>query len=436
MRSFPCCERYLLLAATAVTLLILLPGCSDDDPVRPPAGPDISGIIRVASSGQTAAASTAYLAQIRQGFSSSYTAVVDSAFADKAGRYLFDGLGAGTYRVYAGVWGRQLDGFSLVSGFSGPIDLTAKGAGQVADLSLIEVAEKGTVTGKVTLGDPAPAPVDSAEVRLFHFEGKDVVMVSDGYTDADGAFSLTDVRTGNYVVSAVKFFLPTSAPFPVYMSGDSEAFFCNGEDPVSIPTLVLTETPVEKPAIYLYPEQTGEISVTLDFAAGSRLTASEPAYGEGWRVTVDPAGRIEDRYDYLFYEAAVRGAPLLTEGWCFARGDLAAGLAQVVGQAGLDDAESADFLEYWLGRLPDFDHYLVLPVSGDDLDIWVDLQLEPAPASELRFWLFFQGSRDYVVLEPPSVAPFERRGFTVVEWGGAVLPPSSPSPAKASGIEN
>jgi internalin A len=244
-----------------------------------------------------------------------------------------------------------------------------------------------------------------------------------GYTDAAGVYSLTDVATGNYSVAAVKEFTPTEAPFPVYMSGASEAYFCNGEDPVSIPTLILTEIPVEKPAIYLYPEQTDEISVTLDFAAGSRLTTSEPPYGDGWRVNVAPSGRIDDRYDYLFYEAAARGAPVLNAGWCFARSDLIAGLTQVVSQAGLSAAESADFLEYWLARLPDFAHYLVLPVMGDDLDVWVDLQVEPAPTSELRFWLFFQGSGQAVALEAPSIAPFVREGFTVVEWGGAVLAP-------------
>ena len=43
-----------------------------------------------------------------------------------------------------------------------------------------------------------------------------------------------------------------------------------------------------KPVIYLYPEQETTVSVSLDYAG--TLTATYPAYEDGWRVTAEPDG--------------------------------------------------------------------------------------------------------------------------------------------------
>ena len=59
-----------------------------------------------------------------------------------------------------------------------------------------------------------------------------------------------------------------------------------------------------KPVIYLYPEQETTVSVSLDYAG--TLTATYPAYEDGWRVTAEPDGTLYDEngdeYSYLFWE--------------------------------------------------------------------------------------------------------------------------------------
>ena len=82
--------------------------------------------------------------------------------------------------------------------------------------------------------------------------------------------------TGNYTVHAIKTF-EIDAPFPVYVSGETEAFFCDGKTPVAAPTLFLYDAMVEKPAVYIYPEEPGPFTVVLDLNHGSRLTASSPS---------------------------------------------------------------------------------------------------------------------------------------------------------------
>ena len=59
-----------------------------------------------------------------------------------------------------------------------------------------------------------------------------------------------------------------------------------------------------KPVIYLYPEEETEVSVTLGLRR--TLTATWPAYEDGWQVTAQPDGTLHEaagnEYSYLFWE--------------------------------------------------------------------------------------------------------------------------------------
>jgi hypothetical protein len=208
----------------------------------------------------------------------------------------------------------------------------------------------------------------------------------------------------------------------MFMSAESEVFFSTGKDRIRLDSLILREVMVEKPAVYIYPEVAGRFEVALEFGAGVGLTASEPEYGDGWDVQVAGDGRIDGTWDYLFYEISLKGWPRIPSGWCLAHSDLAGGLASISTELGLNAAERADFLDYWLPRLPRRDYYEIHPVLGSDLDAWVELDVKPAPASVLRFWLFMRGADEPVDLPAPRIPSSERSGTTVVEWGGAVIP--------------
>jgi hypothetical protein len=351
--------------------------------------------------------------------------IADSTKANDQGLYEFDELENWPYYVYSEVFGNG-KATRLVSPMSGPITLEDvyppdKGAGKIADLDLNEVLENGTVTGDVWAQTEVSAPVDSADVELFRYTTGFLESRDRTLTDEDGTYLFTGVLTGNYTVFSTKFF-SVDAPFPVYTSGETEPFFCDGETEVTVPRLWLYEAMVEKPAVYIYPEEPGSFSVKLDLANGSRITTSIPEYGDGWLVDVAADGRIDDTYDYLFYEVAIQAWPLLEQGWCFSRNDLAAGLSNIVTDFGLNQTERADFLDYWTTRLPHHEWYLVKPVVGAHLDTWTGLDVDPEPDSVLRFWIFFEGSSEGVDIVPPSMPRVARHGTTVVEWGGAVIP--------------
>jgi len=408
-----------------LAVLLLFAACSDDDdPVRPGSDADISGLVNLA--GTMTEGATVYLAREPGFMPAAAPFVIDSTTTNADGLYEFDELDPWVYRVYAEVMGGKAGNTWLVSPFSGSItldelNLPDKGAGKVADLALREVAFEGVVSGDVWYQGETAVPVDSTDVRLFWYTAGALVLTHETLTNATGHYAVAGVPTGNYTVFAMKMF-EISAPFPVFVSGESEPFFCNGEGHVEAPRLWLYDSLVEKPAIYIYPEEPGPFSVTLDLNNGTRLAATEPEYDNGWKVDVAEDGRIDDQWDYLFYEVAIAVQPLLEQGWCLARTDLAAGLADIVTDFGLNEAERADFLEYWTTRLPRYDWYLVKPVLGPGLDTWVGLDVTPRPDTVLRFWLFFQGVSERVDIDPPSVPRMARTGTTVVEWGGALLP--------------
>ena len=73
---------------------------------------------------------------------------------------------------------------------------------------------------------------------------------------------------------------------------------------LSLPACGQQEQGDAKPVIYLYPEQETTVSVSLDYTG--TLTATYPAYEDGWRVTAEPDGTLYDEngdeYSYLFWE--------------------------------------------------------------------------------------------------------------------------------------
>jgi hypothetical protein len=405
----------------AILALVAIAACSDDDPVRPPSGADISGVV-LTPEGRPAFGAMVYLGLDPAFMFRPVPVVIDSVMADGSGLYGFDDLSEGSYMVYAGVWNSGGDDFTLVSPFGPPVNVGGKSAKSIVNLALHGLEQDGVITGEAVYTDDTElAPADSADVYLYRFLGAGTVFAGETKTNAAGLYAMPGISTGNYTVT-VSWNFPSDAPFPVYLAADSEVHFCAGDDLVRVEKLILRDIMVEKPAVYIYPEQAGEFQVGLDLGPGVRLTASDPEYGEGWSVYVDRTGRIDATWDYLFYEVSLRGSPRIGQGWCFSWSELFAGLEELTGELGLNPAEQDDFLTYWRERMPRREYYEIHPVLGADLDPWVRLRVDPEPESSLRFWLFFTGRDTMLDLPSPLSMPFTRTGTTVVEWGGAILP--------------
>jgi len=176
---------------------------------------------------------------------------------------------------------------------------------------------------------------------------------------------------------------------------------------------------VLKPAIYLYPEETLKIKVSLSI--NGEITISEPEYNNGWDVVVEPGGNIEGSYDYLFYEARLNYLKTPDEGWCVEYEHLELWMNNTLKELGLNEKESKDFKDFWLDFLPIANYYEIKLLSKEYLDLHMGLIIDPKPETIIRVLLTFSPYQDAFEIATPLIKTPIRSGFTVVEWGGFLI---------------
>ena len=180
-----------------------------------------------------------------------------------------------------------------------------------------------------------------------------------------------------------------------------------------------------KPVIYLYPTKTTEVSVKL--GAPEKLLVSYPIYTTGWRVKAQPNGGLTDletgRGLYsLYYEADYDSHGIHDEGFIVKGSDAAAFLEEKLAKLGLNDREAEEFIIYWLPQLQNNAYNYIYFASAAETATSMPLDISPAPDTVIRFTM------EYAPLDAPITikeqklpATPERKGFTVVEWGGTIL---------------
>ncbi len=175
---------------------------------------------------------------------------------------------------------------------------------------------------------------------------------------------------------------------------------------------------VRKPNIYLYPETNQRISVQIVFPLGGKIVQSDPDYGSGWLVDVEPSGRINGQYDYLFYEAQVPDRYQYFSGWIIHRDTLSAFFVHTMAQVGFSTREITDFIDYWEPRLNSHPLFEVYPQQGAQLDGLIQLQVNPVPQSQLRLFFVIQPARvNPADLTTPHLSKANRIGYHLAEWG-------------------
>ena len=177
-----------------------------------------------------------------------------------------------------------------------------------------------------------------------------------------------------------------------------------------------------KPVIYLYPEREMEVRVQLDY--DGKLDATYPAYPEGgWHVTARPDGTLIDKsdgreYSYLFWDGFYDNKFDFSKGFIVKGEDTARFLQDTLAAMGLTPREYNEFIVYWLPKMRN-NAYNLIAFQGAGYTDHARLTITPKPDSLLRVFMAFK-SVPYPYPIPPQTFPkFERRGFTVVEWGGS-----------------
>lgn len=181
-------------------------------------------------------------------------------------------------------------------------------------------------------------------------------------------------------------------------------------------TVLASLNDARKPAIYLYPTTDMNVEVKVD--VNGFLYKDIPAYGDGWNVSVTKEGLIENKYDYLFYEAFLLQLDLPTEGWVVEYSNLETWLNEKLPELGLNEKESAQFMEYWLNELPVANYYEIKLLDQGFLAENMTLSISPEPDTLIRLIFNFRPLLEKETIKEPFIKTPIRNGFTAVEWGG------------------
>ncbi len=177
-----------------------------------------------------------------------------------------------------------------------------------------------------------------------------------------------------------------------------------------------------KPVIYLYPTEKTQVNVTLDYTG--KLTATYPAYRDGWNVTAYPDGTLIDatgrEYYCLFWEGTNDVEYDFSRGFAVKGSETRAFLENALAKLGLTDKEANEFIIYWLPRM-EGNPYNIISFQQEVYTQNAKLNIDPAPDSVLRVFMAYKASDKPVEIAPQELAEFNRVGFTVVEWGGCEI---------------
>ncbi len=184
--------------------------------------------------------------------------------------------------------------------------------------------------------------------------------------------------------------------------------------PISQDTLIT----VLKPNIYIYPETKLSLHVSIIFPRGGSVIESIPLYENGWNIEVEPSGKINNIFDYLFYESENPDLCQYRSGWIIKKDDLTSFFTQNMLETGFIQKEIDDFIEYWIPLLNNYSSYAIYPQYALDIEKMIELNFSCKPNSVLRLFYVIKGvNGDKINIAVPIIPRFVRKGFSVTEWG-------------------
>ena len=182
-----------------------------------------------------------------------------------------------------------------------------------------------------------------------------------------------------------------------------------------------------KPVIYLYPTKETNVNVKLEYLG--EIFADYPKYDEnikGWNVKAYPDGKIINsdgkEYSYIFWE----GNPSKAVSWDLSTGFVVKGedtvefLQNTLLKMGLTPKEYNEFIVYWYPKMKE-NKYNLIHFAGEEYTALAKLTITPTPDSELRVFMVYKALNEKIDIPAQVIKTFERKGFSVVEWGGSEL---------------
>lgn len=194
---------------------------------------------------------------------------------------------------------------------------------------------------------------------------------------------------------------------------------------------------VKKPVIYLYSDIEREITLTVEHP---NITFTYPLMNTEWQVRTLADGSVMSPvdgkiYPYLFWEGesevdfytssgTIPGQLLSTD-------TIVSFLENNLSAIGLTQKEQADFITFWAPQIIQKPYVFIQFMLDERYDENIaGIDVQPMPDSQLRVFMCYRLMEQAFVpfeYEQQTFQPFERTGFTLVEWGGTELKITNPS---------
>jgi len=189
-----------------------------------------------------------------------------------------------------------------------------------------------------------------------------------------------------------------------------------------IPIRLSTRVVEKKPVIYLYPEETMDISVQL-YLKNSKFTTIYPKFNDEntWNVRAKPNGDIlmnGKTYPYLFWEAESYNEQNTNEGFIVSEESAEEFLEEKLNILGLNEKEKTDFITFWLPVLLR-NKISLCSFQTEKFFENNELNITPKPDTMIRVFLTIKKLDAPINVKEQKLVSVERKGYTVVEWGGS-----------------
>lgn len=275
-------------------------------------------------------------------------------------------------------------------------DVGGCGSRNYISIVSLNISQDLKQTGTNSKGDP-----------IYEFKDPNHQMLKDQYENRYNPYNEPKVNYDEFVKTRPMFFW--ADPFGRLIKFENNKFIPQAE--------------CAKPVIYLYPESPRDISVKVKPQGGFLYT--EPDYQDGWVVHADTESNITDlasgkTYPYLFWEGRGGIYEQPKKGFVVKKAEVHAFLQSSLTKLGLNQKEIADFSEFWEPRMQTHPYYFITFLGNREMDSIAPLEISPAPDTVIRVLMDFSGLDKPISVEGYRLSAPERKGFTVIEWGGVI----------------
>ena len=127
------------------------------------------------------------------------------------------------------------------------------------------------------------------------------------------------------------------------------------------------------------------------------------------------------KYYALYWEGQGKDNKLKEDGFVVKGEDTANFLEEKLELLGLNYKESNEFIMYWLPKLENNKYNYIRFMTKEEIDNNMKLIINPEPDTLIRVMMEYKGLDKKIKVKEEKLTKVERKGYTVVEWGGTEI---------------